>query len=83
MTFKPQHFPEHLYFITGSLLGWRPLFTRPAYAMIVLNSLDWHRKQGRLWLYAYVIMPTHFHVVVKPAEDQTISANHSALSPRT
>jgi REP element-mobilizing transposase RayT len=83
MTFKPQHFPEHLYFVTGSLLGWRPLFTRPAYAMIVLNSLDWHRKQGRFQLYVYVIMPTHFHVITKPAENQTISANLQSLGSFT
>ena len=75
MTFKPQHFPEHLYFITGSLLGWRPLFVRRAFAIIVLNSLDWHRQQGRFELYAYVVMPTHFHALIKPAIDYTISMN--------
>jgi REP-associated tyrosine transposase len=82
-TFKPQHFPEHLYFITGSLLEWRPLFARHTYAMIVLHSLDWHRKQGRFQLYAYVIMPTHFHVIAKPAENQTISANLQSLGSFT
>ena len=83
MTFKPQHFPEHLYFITGSLLGWRPLFTRHSDAMIVLNSLDWHRQHKRFHLYSYVVMPTHFHVLTQPVEGRTISDNLQSLGSFT
>ncbi len=83
MTFKPQHFPEHLYFITGSLLGWRPLFMSHAYAMIVLNSLDWHRRHKRFLLYSYVVMPTHFHVLAQPVEGRTISDNLQSLGSFT
>jgi REP element-mobilizing transposase RayT len=79
MNFKPQHFPKHLYFVTGSLLGWRPLFARHTYAMIVLDSLDWHHKHKRFDLYAYAVMPTHFHVVTQPTAGQTISANLQSL----
>ena len=75
MTFKPQHFPEHLYFITGSLLGWRPLLISYAYAMIVLNSLNWHRQHRRFHLYSYSVMPTHFHTIIKPVGAHTISMN--------
>ncbi len=75
MTFKPWHGSSHLYFITGTLLGWRPLFVRRAFALIVMNSLDWHHREKRFALYAYVVMPTHFHAIIKPAESQTISAN--------
>jgi REP element-mobilizing transposase RayT len=83
MTFKPQHFPEHLYFTTGSLLGWRPLFARHEYAMLVLNSLDWHRLHKRFHLYAYAVMPTHFHVIVRPIAGHTISANLQSLGSFT
>jgi len=75
MTFQPQAFPEHLYFITGSLVGWRPLFTRPEFAALLLNSLTWHRQHQRWTLHAFVIMPTHFHLVLKPSEGQTITTN--------
>ena len=73
MSFRPQHDPNHLYFITASLLGWKPMFTQPAYASIVLNALDWHRSNSRWSLFAFVIMPTHVHAIVKPLADQTIS----------
>ena len=83
MTFKPQHSPEDLYFVIGSLLSWRPLFMRPEYAQLMLNSLDWHRCQQRLALFAYVIMPTHFHALIKPAGEQTISSNLQSLGSFT
>jgi REP element-mobilizing transposase RayT len=73
MTFKPHHDPTHLYFITATVLGWRKLFAQPAYANTVLSSLDWHRKQGRWALYAFVLMPDHLHAIIKPADQRTIS----------
>lgn len=75
MTFKPQPFPDHLYFITGSLVGWRPLFARPEFAALVLDSLAWHREHQRWMLIAYVIMPTHLHLIIKPSAEQTITTN--------
>jgi len=73
MSFKPIHDPSHLYFITSSLVEWLPLFANNKYASIVLNSLDWHRKQKQILLYAFVIMPTHLHWISKPCEPFTVS----------
>jgi putative transposase len=74
MTFKPYHDPTHLYFVTATLVGWQPLFVQLEYARIVLDSLDWHRRNSRWNLYAYVVMPNHMHSIVKPCVDQTISS---------
>ena len=73
MTFKPVHDPTHLYFITATILGWKQLFSDPEYARIVLDSLDWHRREGRWSLYVYVVMPTHLHAIIKPLADLSIS----------
>ena len=73
MTFKLHHDPTHLYFVTATVLGWRQLFVTPDYARIVLDSLDWHRKNGRWNLYAYVLMPNHLHAIIKPLGDHGIS----------
>lgn len=83
MTFKPWPEESHLYFITGSLLGWRPLFSRPEFAWIILNSLDWHRQHNRFLLHAFVVMPTHFHTIVKPSAGLTISDNLQSLGSFT
>jgi len=74
VTFKPHHDPTHLYFVTATLLGWQQLFTQPDYARIVLDSLDWHRRNNRWNLYAYVVMPNHLHAIIKPCEGRTISS---------
>ena len=73
MTFKPVHDPEHLYFVTATILGWKHLFHQSPYACIVLDSFDWHRRNGRWSLYAYVLMPNHLHAILRPAADKTIS----------
>ena len=72
-TFSPHQDPTHLYFVTATILGWKQLFTRSAYADIVLDSLNWHRQNGHWALYAYVLMPNHLHTIIKPLQDRTIS----------
>jgi REP element-mobilizing transposase RayT len=73
MTYRPVHDPTHEYFVTATLLGWKRLFEEPHYAQIILDSLGWHRQNGRWALYAYVVMPSHVHAVVKPVSGYTIS----------
>ena len=66
MTFTSHHDPDHLYFVTASINGWKHLFANPIYSQIVLDSLIWLRKEKRMYLYAFVIMPNHLHLVLKP-----------------
>jgi putative transposase len=71
MTFYSIHDPTHLYFVTASVVEWIPLFKYPKYNEIILSSLSWMQKEERLLLFAFVIMPTHVHFLIKP-ENQTI-----------
>jgi len=71
MTFPSLDIPEHLYFITASILGWKPLFSNPRYAAIVMESIKWLREEKRILLFAYVLMPSHLHILIKPL-DRTI-----------
>jgi putative transposase len=66
MTFSSFHDPSHLYFITASIIGWKPLFTIHEYVSIPLNSFTWLQHQKRILLFAFVIMPSHLHAVIKP-----------------
>ena len=74
MTYKPIHIPEDLYFITGTTILWLPIFKHAIYREIVLRSLAWHRQQTRMLLFAFVIMPTHLHWILKPLPPFTINA---------
>jgi len=45
------------------------LFITPEYTNIPLNSLAWLQQQKRILLFAFVIMPSHLHAIIKPVSD--------------
>jgi putative transposase len=69
MTFNSFHDPIHLYFVTASVVEWKHLFRKPEYAKIILNSLEWLQQQNRISLFAFVLMPSHLHAILKPEKD--------------
>jgi REP element-mobilizing transposase RayT len=66
MTFPSFHDPTHLYFITASVIEWKHLFATVEYTKIILNSWEWMQKEKRILLFAFVIMPSHLHAILKP-----------------
>jgi putative transposase len=66
MTFDSWNVPGHLYFLTASTCGWKPLFIETIYAEIILDSLTWLRKENRMRLHGFVLMPSHLHAIVLP-----------------
>jgi REP element-mobilizing transposase RayT len=69
MTFSSFHDSTHLYFITASVIDWKHLFIAPEYANIPLNSLAWLQQHKRILLFAFIIMPSHLHAILKPEKD--------------
>ncbi len=51
------------HFLTCTIVGWLPIFTRPEAAQIVLDSLAFLQAHERLTLYGYVIMVNHLHLI--------------------
>jgi len=72
----------HRYFITATITDWIQLFQEPSYAQIILQSLGWHRENYRLFLFAYVVMPSHWHAIIKPI-DMTIGMCLQSLGSYT
>ena len=54
---------------------------QPEFAQIVVNSMR-HFAEERYDLYAFVVMPSHFHWLFKPRTDWTITLNDDGRSPR-
>ncbi|MDW7695063.1 transposase [Flammeovirgaceae bacterium SG7u.111] len=54
---------DYAYFWTMTVVGWADVFTRKEYCEIVLDSLQFCQKTKGLEVFAYVIMPSHIHVV--------------------
>jgi len=72
MKYKTFHNKEHLYFLTSTISGHQQLFGADKCAMIILNSLDYLRKDGFNKLFAFVVMPDHVHLLLKVLKEYTI-----------
>ena len=57
-----------LFFITLTVVGWIDVFTRKEYADIIVENLEFCRKNKALSVFAYVIMPSHIHLIVRRYE---------------
>lgn len=54
-----------LNFLTLTIVDWIDLFTRAVYSEIILDSLRFCQKEKELLIFAYVIMPSHIHLIVQ------------------
>jgi len=54
-----------LYFLTLQVVFWLDVFTRKVYRDIILESLQFCRKNKNLEIFAYVIMSNHIHLIVR------------------
>jgi putative transposase len=54
------HFPH---FLTCTIVNWLPLFGSPPIAEFILESWRFLQNNGRMVLYAYVIMENHVHLI--------------------
>ncbi len=51
------------HFLTCTVVGWLPVFTRPETVQIVLDSWRFLSAHGRLEIYGYVILENHLHFI--------------------
>ncbi len=51
------------HFLTCTVVAWLPVFTRPETVGIVLDSWRFLQSNQRLYLYGYVILENHLHLV--------------------
>lgn len=56
---------EMPYFLTFQVVGWADVFTRKTYRDFILENLTFSRNEKGLYLYGYVIMSNHIHLVVQ------------------
>jgi len=61
------------HFLTCRVTKWLPVFTSEPYLRIVANSLAYCRERKGLLLHAYVVMPTHVHLIVSAVEGRELS----------
>jgi REP element-mobilizing transposase RayT len=50
-------------FFTATILSWKKLLQPDKYKQIIADSLNFLVQDGRVWVYGFVIMPNHIHVL--------------------
>ena len=58
------HADAAIYYLTYSVVEWLPVFVSQASCQIVTESLSFCHRAKQLRVNAYVIMPTHLHMIV-------------------
>jgi REP element-mobilizing transposase RayT len=62
-----------LRFITGNVYRRIPLFRRPEFCNVFLESLDYCRRKHGVGIHAFVIMPDHFHLLISVSREGVLS----------
>jgi REP element-mobilizing transposase RayT len=65
MPVRPLFDPTHLYFITTTTQNHAHLFAQDAVKRILVDSLHYLRTTGRIFLFTFVVMPNHPHLIVR------------------
>jgi len=51
-------------FFTYQVVGWADVFSRKVYRDFILENLTYRREEKGLFVFGYVIMTNHLHLVV-------------------
>ena len=56
------------YFLTCTVVGWLPVFTRPETVEVLFESWRFLQASKRLTLFAYIVMENHLHLIASAEE---------------
>jgi REP element-mobilizing transposase RayT len=59
---------DKAHFVTITTVGWIDVFTRLNHKITIIDSLSYCQKQKGLEIYAYVLMPSHLHLICRAKE---------------
>ena len=67
-------------FFTATINSWKPLLADDRAKQIVVDSLQWLSKNGKVHVHGFVIMPNHIHLLWTVLKDDLNSPSHALLS---
>lgn len=59
---------DYILFFTATIYQWKPLLKKDKYKQIIMGSLKFLVLNNRIFLYGFVIMPNHIHLLWKIRE---------------
>ncbi len=70
-------------FLTFSCVGHENLLGTAAAREVFVQHLTWLAHKGQFALHAFAVMPDHVHLLLTPAQDQTVDKILEGLKKRT
>ena len=56
---------DYAYFVTSTIVNWLPVFRYSQCTEFLIEALNYSKLRKGLKIYAWVIMPEHFHMICK------------------
>ena len=56
---------DGVFFLTFTVIGWIDIFTREVYCDLLIKNLIYSQQHKSIEIFAYVIMPSHIHIIVR------------------
>ncbi|WP_452601293.1 REP-associated tyrosine transposase [Pontimicrobium sp. MEBiC06410] len=64
------HNKSGLYFVSFATVNWIDVFTRQVYFNVLVDSINYCRKEKGMELYCYCFMPSHIHLIFRSSNNQ-------------
>jgi len=62
-----------VFFVTSTVVGFTPIFNNARACRIFIENLNFYQNRGDFRLIAFVLMPEHFHLIIKVNDKYTVS----------
>ncbi|WP_452598216.1 REP-associated tyrosine transposase, partial [Pontimicrobium sp. MEBiC01747] len=59
-----------LYFVSFATVNWIDVFTRQVYFNVLVDSINYCRKEKGMELYCYCFIPSHIHLIFRSSNNQ-------------
>ncbi len=57
--------PDYPYFITSTIVDWKPVFISDKYYYILIDNLNFYSSKYSIEVFAYVFLDNHFHLICR------------------
>jgi hypothetical protein len=76
------HRAEYPYFLTNTIVGWLPVFTRPEAVSIIYDSWRHCQRERGFLMLGYVILENHLHLIASTPDLPTVMQNFQSFTAR-
>jgi REP element-mobilizing transposase RayT len=73
---------DYPHFLTCTIVGWLPVFTRPETVQIVLDSWHFLQQKNRMRIFGWVILENHLHLIASADDLSTEIGDFKSFTAR-